>query len=265
MSPRLNRHLPGALGLDGSNCYIVRNAGGTVTPHDNSILRSVLLGVASGNVKTVIVLGHPRCSAQSSMMDLTNRLTAAGVQRSALHDDLHGWFGLIGSPESNVRSVVQAVSTYPAIPSGVIVLGMMIDEETGRVTNVCSSSTSGLSVTSAPGAQSMGPVKWDRGEIGKGTEGPKFPSSPSKRHPAPPRHQPPTQGADDLSLHEVTPSEEYELPPSQAPAKKPTPPPVPSPLRQAYRQAYGDAKPGKETPQRKPQGFLTDKNKKGQP
>lgn len=166
MDPRLNPHLPAALGLKSERCFFVRNAGATITPHDNSVLRSCALAATLRDARFIVVLGHLGCATACSVMDLAGKLESAGVARSTLDADLRGWFGLIDEPAHAVRRTVQEIARHPAIRAGVAVLGLVIDTDSGRLSEVCQAETAGAASGGGAVVGRMGPAVWDRSEIG---------------------------------------------------------------------------------------------------
>lgn len=131
--PRLNPFVPDCLGVRRDQAVIVRNAGGTVTDTDQSVLRSLCFAVLRLGVRNIVVLGHTHCGMTTDVLPLSDAMAARGVPRSAVPGDLHGWFGLFVNPEANVRAVLDRLAHTDLIPADVGLYGFVLDLATGRI------------------------------------------------------------------------------------------------------------------------------------
>lgn len=128
MSCDLIDFIPKALGFKRGDALLIQNAGNTITPYDNSIIRSLAVGIYMLGVKEVAVIGHTHCGMKMDVAPLTDAFTKYNKSRDMLKDvDLREWFGLITSEEINIRKVVDAIKQSPVIPQEIPVYGLMID------------------------------------------------------------------------------------------------------------------------------------------
>jgi carbonic anhydrase len=131
---RLNRLLPAALGVPEAQFIWLRNAGNIVTGPMSSTIRSLALACAVKGAREIAILGHTDCLVgRTSTMQLLNRLSALGVDRRGLPDNLQEFFGMFGSERQNVIKAVDFVRRSPVIGAKVPVHGLLIDIETGRL------------------------------------------------------------------------------------------------------------------------------------
>ena len=132
---RLNKLLPGVLGLTDEELIWVRNAGNAITSPLSSTVRSIAIAIHLKDAKEIAVIGHTDCRmAKLSMSELLDRLKKSGIERHALPiANLHEFFGLFTSERANVLKGVGFLRASPIIPSKVPVHGLMIDTTTGKL------------------------------------------------------------------------------------------------------------------------------------
>ena len=143
---RLSGLLEAAMGFRPGEAHVVRNAGNTVTPFDNSALRSLSILVLREGVKNIAVVGHTDCRANASTMDLSRAMESAGIDREVAGSDLREFYGLTGDPAANVRSTVDRIIASGLLPVGINIYGMLLDTDTGRLTLVCTSTVEPVDV-----------------------------------------------------------------------------------------------------------------------
>lgn len=136
MSCHLVDFVDKALGLNKGDAIFIQNAGNTITPYDNSIIRSLAVGIYLLGVKEVAVVGHTNCNMKIDVSPLLDGLKRYGKSREIFKDaDLREWFGFINNEEMNVRNVVDAIKNSPIIPQEITVYGLMIDDD-GKIKEV---------------------------------------------------------------------------------------------------------------------------------
>lgn len=126
------------LGLRHGDAKIIRNAGNIV---DDGTLRSLIVAVHLLGVRHIAILGHTKCG-----MTLVGRgefriakSIAANTEvplHEAMRPDFQRWLGGFGDVEDNVRRSVQLIRNHPLMPRGMEVVGLLYDNETGRVAAV---------------------------------------------------------------------------------------------------------------------------------
>jgi carbonic anhydrase len=131
---RLNRLLPGALGLPEEQFVWLRNAGNIITGTHSSTLRSISLACAIKGAREIAVLGHTDCRAgQATMSRLIDAFKALGIDRPQLPPNLTEFFGLFASERQNIIRGVDFVRQSPLIGSAIPVHGLLLDIANGRL------------------------------------------------------------------------------------------------------------------------------------
>ena len=133
IDPRLNELLPRRLGLGAEDFIWLRNAGNVVTSPLSSTTRSLALACAIKGGKEIALIGHSDCRvARTTMLDLTERFRALGIERPRLPENLVEFFGLAGSERQLVLRGVELVRASPLIGPKVPVHGLLLDLASGR-------------------------------------------------------------------------------------------------------------------------------------
>jgi carbonic anhydrase len=135
IDPRLNKLLPGALGLDEERFIWLRNAGNIITSPQSSTVRSLTLAVYAKGAKEIAIIGHTDCRmAKLTMADLLTRLKQQGIERTAIGlPNLQEFFGLFSSETQNVIKGTGYVRQCPFIPPKLPVHGLLLNTTTGKV------------------------------------------------------------------------------------------------------------------------------------
>lgn len=134
VDPRLNRLLPEVLGVPEEQFIWLRNAGNIITGPTSSTMRSLALACAVKDGREIALIGHSDCRVrQTSMVELTDRLRALGLDRARLPDNLNEFFGLFASERQNVLRGVEFIRQSPLIGARVPVHGLLLDVQTGKV------------------------------------------------------------------------------------------------------------------------------------
>lgn len=134
IDPRLNRLLPGVLGLPEDNFIWLRNAGNIVTGPLSSTMRSISLACAIKGGREIAVIGHTDCQvAKTSASTLLEKFQALGIDRSQLPDniDVAAYFGLFAGERLHVIRAVEVIRSSPLIGPRTIVQGLLVDTSTG--------------------------------------------------------------------------------------------------------------------------------------
>lgn len=137
------------LGLKHGDAKIIRNAGNLL---DDGTLRSLVVAVHLLGVRTIAILGHTKCG-----MTLVGRgefriakSIAASTDvplQDAMRPDFQRWLGGFVDAEDNVRRSVRLVQAHPLMPKKLSVLGLIYDNETGRVRAVDAKAPAGVGST----------------------------------------------------------------------------------------------------------------------
>lgn len=134
IDPRLNPLMPEVLGIPEAHFIWLRNAGNIISGSLSSTMRSLALACAVKGGREIVIIGHTDCLVcKTSMMELTDRLKALGVDRSQLPENLTEYFGLFASERQNVLKAVEFVRASPLIGPRVPVHGLLVDIQSGRL------------------------------------------------------------------------------------------------------------------------------------
>ena len=134
---RLNHLLPDMLGIAEEQFVWLRNAGNIITGPMSSTTRSLALACAVKGAKEIAVIGHSDCQVcKTTVLQLLERMSALGVDRKRLPDNLVEYFGLFSSERQNVIKATETIRSSPLIGAAVPVHGLLIDVATGRLESV---------------------------------------------------------------------------------------------------------------------------------
>lgn len=134
IDPRLNALFPNVLGLPGEQFIWLRNAGNIITGTMSSTMRSLALACAVKGGKEIAIIGHTDCQvAKTTTMALLDRLSALGVERSRLPDNINEFFGMFATEQQNVIKACDFVRQSLLIGPKIPVHGLLVDIETGKL------------------------------------------------------------------------------------------------------------------------------------
>ena len=134
IDPRLNRLFPEVLGVPEEKFLWLRNAGNIIFDSLSSMTRTLALACAIKGGREIAIIGHTDCLVRkTSMVDLTDRFKALGIDRARLPENLNEFFGLFASERQNVLRGVEFVRQSPLIGPGIPVHGLLVDVESGKL------------------------------------------------------------------------------------------------------------------------------------
>ena len=181
---RLNPLIPEVLGIPEAEFIWLRNAGNIITSPTSSTMRSLALACAVKGAREIAIIGHTDCRVrQTTIMELTDRFRAMGIERSRLPDNLTEYFGVFASEQQNVLRGAEIVRSSPLIGPAIPVHGLLVDIQSGRLewlvngyqTLPSGASSSVPDASSGPGPSSLpalpgfnfGEMKFPEGKIGE--------------------------------------------------------------------------------------------------
>ena len=134
IDPRLQPLMPEVLGIREEHFIWLRNAGNIITGPLSSTMRSLALACAVKGGREIAIIGHTDCLVcRTSLLELTERFKALGVDRARLPENLTEYFGLFASERQNVLKAVEHVRGSPLIGPRVPVHGLLVDIQSGRL------------------------------------------------------------------------------------------------------------------------------------
>ncbi|GMA65272.1 carbonic anhydrase [Alicyclobacillus fastidiosus] len=140
MDTRLSDLLPRAMNLKNGDAKFIKNAGAVVSHPFGSIMRSIIVAVYDLGADEICVVGHHGCGMSSINPDETiKKMTNSGVLPETIETleyagiDLSEWLQRIESIPDSVRRSVQMIRNHPLLPKSLVVHGLIIDPETGKL------------------------------------------------------------------------------------------------------------------------------------
>jgi len=140
MDTRLVELLPRAMNLRNGDAKVIKNAGAIVSHPFGSVMRSLIVAVYELLAAEVAVVGHYGCGMTKLNCDgVLKKAVDRGVSPQMLQTlehagvNLHQWLRGFDSPQEGVLQSVEVIRHHPLLPRDVVVHGLMIDPETGRL------------------------------------------------------------------------------------------------------------------------------------
>jgi carbonic anhydrase len=140
MDTRLVELLPRAMNIRNGDAKVLKNAGAIVSHPFGSVMRSLLVAVYELGAEEVAVVGHYGCGMTGlSCQRVLAKALARGIPQDTMQMlensgiNLQEWLTGFASPEEGVRKSVDVIRKHPLLPKDVLVHGLMISPETGRL------------------------------------------------------------------------------------------------------------------------------------
>lgn len=140
MDTRLTDLLPKALNLKNGDAKIVKNAGATILHHFGSIMRSIVVAIYEFEVDEILVIGHHGCGMcnldTQSILDKAIKRGISTETISILENggrDVKKWLHGFDSVEESIEDSVNLVKNHPLVPKDIIVHGLVMSPETGKL------------------------------------------------------------------------------------------------------------------------------------
>jgi len=167
IDPRLNPLMPQVLGIPEEQFIWLRNAGNIITSSTSSTMRSLALACSIKGGREIAIIGHTDCRVcKTSVVELTERFRALGIDRSRLPDNLTEFFGLFASERQNMMRGVEFARQSPLIGPKIPVHGLLVDIGSGKLEWVVNGYDGlGIAVTDEKTlhpSPSVGPVPLDK-------------------------------------------------------------------------------------------------------
>ena len=140
MDTRLTELLPRAMNFANGDVKLIKNAGAIVSHPFGSVMRSILVAVYELGAEEVAVVGHHDCGMTGlSCARILDKARQRGVPDAVLNTlgtagiNLESWLTGFECVEDGVRKSVATVRNHPLLPKEIIVHGLVIDPETGKL------------------------------------------------------------------------------------------------------------------------------------
>lgn len=140
MESRLVELLPKALNIQNGDVKMVKNAGAIIRKSFDSIIKSILVAVYKLQADEVVVIGHHDCGMSCvDTNDLMDKMKSEGITDETFKAldysgiDFHKEFHGFETVEKSIAQSVEIIREHPLLPSRVLVHGLVIDPNTGKV------------------------------------------------------------------------------------------------------------------------------------
>lgn len=143
MESRLVELLPKALNFQNGDVKMVKNAGAIIRKSFDSIIKSILVAIYELQAEQVLVIGHHDCGMSAvDTQKLQNKMKEKGITEETFNAleysgiDFHREFHGFDTVEDSVKQSVDIIRNNPLLPNDVLVHGLVIDPDTGKVDTV---------------------------------------------------------------------------------------------------------------------------------
>lgn len=140
MDTRLTNLLPKALNIKNGDVKIIKNAGAAITHPFGSITRSILIAIYEFNVDEVLVIGHDGCGmCNLDTTKIIQKVIDRGISKDVIDTlyhsgiDVDKWLKGFDSVEDSIKDSVELILNHPLTPKNIIVHGLLISPETGKL------------------------------------------------------------------------------------------------------------------------------------
>ena len=140
MDTRLTDLLSKAMNLKNGDVKIIKNAGATIMHPFGSIMRSIAVAIYEFEVEEVLIIGHHGCGmCNLDTDDLLNKIVDRGISNETINIlsnagiDVKKWLHGFESVEESIQDSVERIKNHPLTPNDVIVHGLVICPETGKI------------------------------------------------------------------------------------------------------------------------------------
>lgn len=140
MDTRLTELLPKALNLRNGDAKFIKNAGGVVVHPFGSAMRSLLICIYQFDISEIFIIGHYDCGVSNiNTNSVIEKMVKRGIDKNTLDIisnsgiEVKKWLHGFDCVKDSVLGSVQKVKNHPLVPKDVIVHGLIIDPETGKV------------------------------------------------------------------------------------------------------------------------------------
>lgn len=143
MDTRLIELLPRAMNLRNGDAKFIKIAGAIVAHPFGSVMRSILVAVYELGAKEILVVGHNDCgmsglNCASILKKAQERGVSADVLATLDHAgiDMRRWLVGFDNVRDGVIGSVNVIRHHPLLPRDVLVHGLLVDSETGKLESI---------------------------------------------------------------------------------------------------------------------------------
>ena len=140
MDTRLTDLLPKSMNLKNGDVKIIKNAGATIMHPFGSIMRSIIVAIYEFEVDEVLIVGHYGCwMCNLNTEDLLNKILHRGIPAETITTLSNAGINILKflhgfeSVEESIQDSVSLVKNHPLVPKEIIVHGLVMCPETGKI------------------------------------------------------------------------------------------------------------------------------------
>ncbi|MDK2564140.1 carbonic anhydrase [Romboutsia sedimentorum] len=140
MDTRLTDLLPKSMNLKNGDAKIIKNAGATIMHPFGSIMRSIIVAIYEFEVDEVLIVGHYGCGmCNLNTEDLLNKILQRGIPAETVTTLSNAGINILKflhgfeSVEESIQDSVSLVKNHPLVPKEIIVHGLVMCPETGKI------------------------------------------------------------------------------------------------------------------------------------
>lgn len=140
MDTRLTDLLPKAMNFKNGDAKIIKNAGASVLHPFGSIMRSIIVAIYEFGVDEVLVVGHHGCGmCNLDTQNLIDKIIDKGVAVDTIDTlsnsgiNVKKWLHGFESVNESIIDSVNMIKKHPLTPDNIIVHGLVIDPDTGKI------------------------------------------------------------------------------------------------------------------------------------
>jgi carbonic anhydrase len=140
MDTRLTELLPRAMNIRQGDAKILKTAGAIVAHPFGGIMRSILVAVYELGAQEIVVVGHHDCGmANLSCERILTSAVARGIDEKIVRTlrhagiDLDRWLSGFSDVGEAVRQSVKTIRQHPLLAPDILVHGLIIHPETGKL------------------------------------------------------------------------------------------------------------------------------------
>lgn len=140
MDTRLTELLPKALNLKNGDAKFIKNAGASIMHPFGSTTRSIIVAIYEFDADEVLVIGHHDCGMSNLNVEKTlEKVSNRGISQEVISTlcktgiDIKKWLQGFNSVEESIKESVDAIKNHPFVPTNIVVHGLIMDPETGKI------------------------------------------------------------------------------------------------------------------------------------
>jgi carbonic anhydrase len=140
MDTRLVELLPKAMNVRNGDVMMIKVAGAVVSHPFGSVMRSILVAVYSLEAQEIAVVGHHGCGmVDLNSQQILKKSALAGVSDDVVRTldhagiDLDQWLTGFKCVQDGVLASVKMIRNHPLLPKKLVVHGLVMDPETGKL------------------------------------------------------------------------------------------------------------------------------------